>query len=110
MPADNQEITMRKILTVSLTLISLGAAIDAAVAKPHVIDRYVMTKSQIQRLCPVVGGSCTLGDAGAYSCTIPAIGRLPTVAIDCAANGHCTETLGASLPAGVHRAKQALQS
>jgi hypothetical protein len=99
----NQEITMRKALTVSLTLISLGAVIDTAAAKPRVIDRYVMTKAQIQRLCPNVGGSYILDDAGAYSCNIPAIDGLPTVAIDCSANGSCTETLGASRSAKAQR-------
>jgi hypothetical protein len=101
----NQEITMRKALTLSLTLISLGAVIDTAAAKPRVIDQYVMTKTQIHRLCPAVGGSYTLEGAGAYSCTIPAIGG-PAVAIDCSADGYCTETLGASRPAGLRRAKE----
>ena len=103
---------MRKALALSLTLISLGAVIDTAAAKPHPmgIGRYVASKADIQRLCPAAGGVYALDHTGGYSCNIPAFNGLPTVAIDCAANGHCTETLGASLPAGVHRAKQALQS
>jgi hypothetical protein len=102
---------MRKALTLSLTLISLGAVIDTAAAKPHAIGigRYIASKADIQRLCPAAGGHYTLERTGGYSCNIPAFHGLPTVAIDCSANGYCTETVGSSSAAVPRRAKEALR-
>jgi hypothetical protein len=102
---------MRKALTLSLTLISLGAVIDTAAAKPHPIGigRYVASKADIQRLCPAAGGVYALDHTGGYSCNIPAFNGLPTVAIDCSANGYCTETVGSPRPAALRRTKEALR-